>query len=135
MKKDIYQEITDKIISRLEPVDLKDYEPPFASLAAQGIPFNPVTDRMYQGINFPSLWCDQQENKYSTNFWATFKQWKQRGASVRKGEKGCTIIFYKTLMREVEDGSGEVAVPMLKTYTVFNADQVDGFESPPLPES
>ncbi|WP_321337359.1 zincin-like metallopeptidase domain-containing protein [uncultured Cohaesibacter sp.] len=130
-KRDIYQEITDKIINVLEKVDLNDYQPPFASLAAQGLPTNPVTGNRYNGINIPSLWFDQQEKGFASNHWATFKQWQERGAQVRKGEKSSPIIFYKTLVKEAENKKGETeeyTVPMLKTYAVFNADQVDGYE-------
>lgn len=130
-KRDIYQEITDKIVKVLDEVDANDWKAPFAGLAAQGLPRNPITDHRYQGINIPSLWCDQQEKKFTSNHWATFKQWKEKGAHVRKGEKGSPIIFYKTLLKEGESEAGEpeeFAVPMLKTYTVFNADQVDGYD-------
>ncbi|MBG6166760.1 antirestriction protein ArdC [Labrenzia sp. EL_195] len=66
-KRDIYQEITDKIITILDSVDLDDYQSPFADLAAQGMPFNPVTDHSYNGINIPNLWCDQQEKGFTSN--------------------------------------------------------------------
>ena len=130
-KRDIYKEITDKIISILDRVNPDDYEAPFAGLAAQGLPMNPVTDHRYQGINIPSLWFDQQTREFSSNHWATFKQWKTNGAQVRKGEKGSPIILYKTLTKTDEDENGtetETAIPMLKIYTVFNADQVDGYD-------
>ena len=130
-KRDIYQEITNKIITLLETVNLDDYEPPFASLTAQGLPFNPMTERWYSGINIPSLWVDQQDKGFASNHWATFKQWKERGAFVRKGEKASPIIFFKTLLRQEENSDGEQedhAIPMLKTYSVFNADQVDGYD-------
>ena len=130
-KRDIHQEITDKIIRALDHVDPCDWQAPFAGLAAQGLPRNPVTDHRYQGINIPSLWCDQQEKKFTSNHWATFKQWRAKGAQVRKGEKASPIIFYKTLLKEEENEAGETeefSVPMLKTYSVFNADQVDGYD-------
>lgn len=130
-KRDLYKEITDKIISVLDRVDPEDYQAPFAGLAAQGLPFNPVTTHRYQGINVPSLWCDQQARAFTSNHWATFRQWRERGAQVRKGEKGSPIIFYKTLIREGENENGEaedITIPMLRSYAVFNADQVDGYD-------
>ena len=54
-KIDIYKAITDKIIKLLEQVNLDEYEAPFADLAAQGIPYNPVTKKHYNGINIYSL--------------------------------------------------------------------------------
>lgn len=129
--KDIYQVITDKIIKLLEQVNVEDYEAPFANLAAQGIPYNPVTGKHYQGINIPFLWFIQQEKKFTSNHFASFKQWQQKGAKVRKGEKGNQVVFYKTLVKSEENEQGEAEtskIPMLKIYTVFNANQVDGYE-------
>lgn len=129
--RDIQQEITNKIVEVLDAIDLNDYEAPFAGLAAQGIPLNPTTENAYRGINIPSLWIDQQKRQFTSNHWATFNQWKERGAQVRKGERASQIIFYKTLTRTEENEKGEAqeqSIPMLKSYAVFNANQVDGYE-------
>ena len=130
---DIREEVTNQIITLLEKVDLEDYEPPFASFAAQGIPSNPTTEKQYQGINILSLWFNQQAKAFTSNEWATFKQWKDQGAKVRKGEKASRIIFYKTLIQEEENAKGQMEehkIPMLKAYAVFNANQVEGYETP-----
>lgn len=130
-KTDIHEEITNQIIELLDKVNLEDYEPPFAGLAAQGLPLNPTTANQYQGINILSLWFNQQSKHFTSNEWATFKQWKDKGAQVRKGEKGSRIIFYKTLIKSEENAKGETEetkIPMLKTYTVFNANQIEGYE-------
>lgn len=76
-QQNFYQEITDKIIRLLEEVNTDDFKPPFAGLAAQGLPINPFTGKNYQGINIPSLWFYQQEESYSSNHWATYKQWQE----------------------------------------------------------
>lgn len=130
-REDIYQEVTNKIIQVLESVKLDDYQAPFSGLASQGLPLNPITENHYQGINILSLWFNQQNKSFTSNHWATFKQWKEKGAQVRKGEKGSRIIFYKTLRVTEENSQGgeeEVFIPMLRLYTVFNANQVDGYE-------
>jgi antirestriction protein ArdC len=67
----------------------------------------------------------------SSTQWLTYKQAQSIGAQVRKGAKGVTVVFYKPLQIESdvkgEDGTnGTKIIPMLKTYTVFNADMVDG---------
>ncbi|MFY0689065.1 MAG: DUF1738 domain-containing protein [Cyclobacteriaceae bacterium] len=130
-KPDIHQEITNQIIELLDKVNLEDYQPPFAGLAAQGLPQNPITQKHYQGVNILALWFNQQSQKFSSNRWATFKQWKEKGAQVRKGEKGSRVIFYKTLVKS-EDKKGEepeeIQIPLLRLYTVFNACQVEGYE-------
>lgn len=128
---DIHQEITNNIITLLDQVDMNDYEPPFANLAALGIPENPITKNQYQGVNILALWFNQKTKSLTSNKWASFKQWQQVGASVKKGEKGSRIIFYKTLIKDQENAQGEsedVRIPMLRQYTVFNAAQVEGFE-------
>ena len=140
-KVDIHKDITDKIIHLLDHVDINDYQPPFASLVAQGLPVNPTTQNYYQGINILSLWFNQQSRKYPSNQWATFKQWQHIGGQVKKGEKGSRIIFYKTLLKSEDNANGkeeEKQIPMLRQYTVFNASQVDGYQDEKvvnLPES
>ncbi|HEY9177504.1 MAG TPA: zincin-like metallopeptidase domain-containing protein [Flavipsychrobacter sp.] len=133
---DIYQSITDKIINLLEHVNLDEYEAPFADLAAQGIPYNPVTKKHYNGINIPFLWFYQQEKSYRSNHWASFKQWQDKGGKVRKGERGSQVVFFKTLLKSEENDQGEeetAKIPMLRLYTVFNASQVEGYEHEETP--
>lgn len=115
---DIYQKITDKVITLLEEVNTDDYEAPFAGLSAQGIPINPFTKKQYNGINIPCLWFYQQEHNFSSNRWATFKQWKDYGAQVRKGEQGSQIIFYKTLLKTEENEQEKYAFEDLSPRNV-----------------
>ena len=129
MKKDIYQTITDSIIDALERVSLEDYQPPFARLTSQQLPINPITEKAYNGINTLILWLQQHNQGYTSNEWGTFKQWKEQGAQVKKGETSTMIIFYKQL--ENKDSTGNQNKPnyfhMIKSYCVFNDDQVDEY--------
>jgi antirestriction protein ArdC len=130
-KLDIHQEITDQIISLLEKVDLKDYKPPFAGLVAQGLPVNPKTRKQYNGINILSLWFNQQNAEFNSNKWATYKQWQELDAQVRKGEKSSNVIFYKQRTETELDDKGEEKEffrPIMRLYRVFNASQVDNFD-------
>ena len=57
----------------------------------------------------------------------TYQQAKEKNWQVRKGEKATTIFFYKPL--EVDDPEAEDGtrtIPMLKSYAVFHASQIDG---------
>ncbi len=131
-KPDIYQEVTDKIIDLLDKIDPENYKAPFAQLAAQGIPENPTTGKIYQGINILCLWFNQQDKSFPSNKWATFKQWKDEGAQVKKGQKSSRVVFYKTLSKTDVNEAGEEQeskIPMLRLYNVFNAHQVEGFEN------
>lgn len=134
-KHDIHQDITNNIITLLDQVNLEEYEPPFANLAALGIPENPTTNKQYQGINILALWFNQSAKSFSSNKWATYKQWQSIGAQVKAEQKRSRIIFYKTLIKEDKNEQGESKeqkIPMLRQYDVFNADQVEGYEDESL---
>ena len=81
--------------------------------------------RRYSGINVFMLVAQG----HGSPFWMTFKQARERGGSVRKGEKGTPVVFWSFVKRPVEqeDGTFKVReIPFLKWYTVFNTDQIDG---------
>ena len=127
---DLYQEITDRVLALIDQ-GVKPWECPWVK-SGGGIPVN-STGAHYHGVNVPLLWIEQQEKGYSAHQWMTFKQAQDLGGHVRKGEKGSRIFFYKTL--EVDDRSGlcdssgnpvKAKVPMLRAYTVFNVEQIDG---------
>lgn len=130
MKADIYQQVTNSIIEALEKVSLNDYNAPFARLTAELSPVNPITAKDYHGINTLILWLQQQEHGYKSNEWGTFKQWKEKGANVKKGEKSSMIIFYKRVEKKDDTTNDEEKdfYNCLKSYCVFNADQVEGYE-------
>lgn len=130
MKTDIYQQVTNNIIEALEQVSLENYNAPFARLTAELSPINPITEKDYHGINTLILWLRQQAHGYKSNEWGTFRQWKEKGANVKKGEKSSMIIFYKRVEKKDEANSNEDPefYNCLKSYCVFNADQVEGYE-------
>ncbi|MBN0538039.1 ArdC family protein, partial [Pseudomonas aeruginosa] len=77
------------------------------------------------GMNIMLLWCSASKQGFSDSRWMTYKQSQTAGGQVRKGEHGTTAIFYTTL--EKENDAGEIDhIPMLKTFTVFNVQQIDG---------
>ncbi len=76
---------------------------------------------------------------YSSPFWLTFKQAQELKGTVRKGEKGTQIVFYKQLRdRNKEDESTREAddrAPfVLCYYAVFNVEQCDGLTLPQIIE-
>lgn len=90
-----------------------------------GLPSNYATGVAYSGMNIMLLWCSASKQGFSDSRWMTYKQAQVAGGQVRKGEHGTTAIFYTTL--EKENDAGEVEhIPMLKTFTVFNVQQIDG---------
>ena len=126
----LYQEITDKIIAELEQGRLPWVQPwGGVSSAPLGLPRNAATGRSYSGINILILWCAVAERGFTGQSWLTFRQALNIGAHVRKGEKGTTVVYadrfipYRERTRAAETGDEPAAIPFLKRFTVFNADQ------------
>jgi antirestriction protein ArdC len=73
---------------------------------------------------------------YTAPIWATYRQWTELGAQVRKGEKSSLVVFYKEYDTEpdpdAEDDDGKRR--FARASHVFNAAQVDGFTLPGAPE-
>lgn len=119
--------ITQEIIARLE-AGTKPWVQPWRGvplsrpLRACGIP--------YRGMNCFWLWMVADMCGYTSPFWMTYRQAQELGGQVRKGEKSTIAIFYKSYTREVEAPDtgerSEEARRVLKSYPVFNADQVEG---------
>ena len=96
---DIHQKITNRIVSAIE-AGAGDFKLPWHRAASTRASINATTGRAYRGVNILSLWITTQALGYELHEWATFKQWQERGACVRKGEKGTPIVFYKNLQVE-----------------------------------
>jgi antirestriction protein ArdC len=126
-KDEIYAEITEAFISTIK----NDGTVPWRKgWTCDGIlPSNFQSKRPYRGMNSMWLGLMQQAKGYSTPYWSTFNGARKSGGSVRKGEKGSMAILWKFLAVEDKKNPGQMKrVPMLKTFTVFNLDQIDGIE-------
>ena len=125
-KKDIYQEITNQIISDLEkgtPVWEKPWEKGF-----KGFPVNVSSKSFYSGINTVILWHRQSQLGADSSQWLTFRQAQNLGGHIKKGEKATCIIFYKKITVEDKKTEEEKTIPMLKAYPVFNLSQCEGLD-------
>jgi antirestriction protein ArdC len=123
-KTDINQTVTDSIIAALETG--KPWACPWQRTPGMsGLPSNYATGMGYSGMNIMLLWCSASEQGFNDSRWMTYKQAKAEGGQVRKGEHGTTAIFYTMLERENNEGETDY-IPMLKTFTVFNVEQIDG---------
>lgn len=131
MSTDIYQIVTDRIISSLEDGTVPWRRPWIASADAHR---NPVSKTLYRGINPFLLEMTAQAAGYSDPRWITFKQSKTLGGSVRKGEKHTLVIFWKILRSKDEATGKERAIPLLRYYRVFNVAQCDDIRLAPLPK-
>ena len=135
LKSDIYQRITDRIVAAIEADGgAGKWCMPWHKGAATGImPRNAITGHEYRGVNVVVLWCIAEEQGYATGQWATFRQWKSAGASVRKGERAAPVVFWKKFDRKPtddddDDGNARKSFMMARGYSVFNVAQVDGYE-------
>jgi len=137
-KRDIYDEVTARIIAEMEAGRLPWVKPWDANHAAcvGDMPVNASTGRAYSGINVILCWLTSLERGYAVNRYLTFKQCQAMGGNVRKGEKGSTVVFLSPFVpkKEQERANAAGTTPlqsfMLKRYTVFNVAQCDA-----LPET
>lgn len=135
---DIYQAITDRILESLEQGVLPGIGQPWdPSRLTPLIPCNAVSGRQYSGINVPLLWDMAYKRGFSQDRWLTFRQAKESGGSVRKGERSTLACFYKPMKREIVDDAGEPVLDeegnpkekhfaILRGFNLFNIDQCDG---------
>ena len=143
----LYDEVTRKIISELEAGRFPWLQPWDSHVASgPGLPMNALTARRYSGVNVLLLWGAAIEGGYPSQCWLTFKQARQAGGNVRKGERGTLVVFADRFIPEAEKakaqetGEGARAVPFLKRFTVFNVAQCEGLreglasQPAPLPE-
>jgi len=132
-KKDIYQRVTDQVVAAIEAGTESLKLPWRTSGGFPSSPINAVTKRPYRGINVLILWATAEARGYQSGKWATFKQWQELGAQVKKGEKSAHVVFWKFLERDgssSEDGETKKndRIPMAKDYFIFNVEQVEGYQ-------
>lgn len=134
MKTDVYQDVTNRIIKALESGTAPWLKPwnDAASPPCLGMPYNAASNTGYNGVNVLLLWIERDERMFQSDGWMTFKQAKKAGGHVKAGEKGTQIVLFKPLeITEVNDAGDEETkkIPLLRYFTVFNMDQIDGIEA------
>jgi antirestriction protein ArdC len=75
------------------------------------------------------LWSTAIIKGYTGPHWLTFKQARDLGGNVRRGETGELVVYADRIKRTEIDARGEECereIPFLKGYTVFNAEQCEG---------
>jgi antirestriction protein ArdC len=136
-RRDLHADITNQLIAAIEADPGQPSLPWRRTGGALHIPVNAHTGNRYNGINILSLWVAAQARGYIAPIWGTYRQWAELGAQVRRGEKSSLIVFYREYDTdpdpETPDDTGKRRVA--RASFVFNADQVDGFELPPQPQS
>lgn len=118
---DVYQKITDRIVEQLEQGVVAWRKPWIV-----GKSMNLNSGKAYRGINTLIL----ATSPFSSPYWVTFKQAKECGGSVRKGERGYPIVFWNVLEKENDEGEVTSRFGYLRQWTVFNVEQCDGVDYP-----
>ena len=134
-KPDFYQEVTDKMIEKLET----GTAPWRCEWNRFGLAKNYVSGKAYRGINafmlnfFPA---------FPIPYYLSYKQANELGGNVRRGAKSEKVYFYKSINKD-EDGrtvseteatdliaGGDAVrrIPFLKSFSVFNIADVEGVE-------
>jgi antirestriction protein ArdC len=143
----LYDEVTSRIVAELEGGRVPWIQPwGKVGSATPGLPRNAVTGRSYSGVNVLILWGALFEHGYASQGCLTFKQARDAGGCVRKGERGTTVVYADRFTPEAEkervraSGDEAKAVSFLKRFIVFNRTQCEGLrpglapDPEPLPE-
>jgi antirestriction protein ArdC len=132
--KDLYQRVTEQIVAAIEAGVEAGRMPWHRTGESQSFPLNAATRNPYRGINVLALWAAAAERSYPTGVWATYKQWQELDAHVRRGERGTLAVYWKLAERDAEtdadeeneNGTAERRF-FAQSFFVFNAAQVTGY--------
>jgi antirestriction protein ArdC len=136
-QEELRQKITDQIVESLKSGGIPPWRRPWGISPNSGFPVNVVSKRRYSGVNVLLLRMAAMQHGHTSKYWATFNQWRDMGGRIQRrpdhvkpGSWGQSIVFFtKVTKTEVDPTTGEeeeTSFPLLRTYTVFNVDQVDG---------
>ena len=127
---EICERITKAVVAELER-GVMPWSQPWTVAGSASRPIMPRRHSgvRYRGINVLILWAETQEAGYRSPYWMTFKQALEYGACVRKGAHGTQIVYANRVTRTETNAEGEDterSFAFLKSYTVFNAEQIGG---------
>ena len=118
----VYEIVTDRILDSLSR-GIVPWRKPWATQA----PKNLISLREYRGINVLLL----SAAHYECSYWLTYNQARGLGGTVKKGERGTPVVFWK--ISEKPDDKGEIEKSfLLRYFTVFNVNQCQGVQAPPV---
>ncbi len=126
---DLYQEITDQIVRMLDN-GVVPWRNPILGRGTAGHPMNLESGKAYRGVNVFLLAVKAFAHGYESSYWLTFNQAKNRGGSVRKGEKSTMVVFWKQHAITDEKTGKPKTIPVLRYFNVFNVAQCEGINPP-----
>lgn len=123
----VYEIITERILAEIDKGTLPWSKPWKSALGEE--PANLISKKGYRGINRFLLSC----SPYARPYYLTFKQAQEAGGTVKRGEKGLPVIFWKkSTYSTKEEETGEETLHngmLLRYYTVFNVEQCEGVDT------
>ncbi len=140
---EIRRQVTQQIITALEQNLLPWRRPWRATMPSANQPgrhSNLASRKPYQGVNPLLLELHAMQHGLTSRWWGTFPMWKSLGCNIKKrppnveeGCWGCRVVFSKLLTKAVVDDpiadeDEEERRFVLRMFTVFCADQVEGAE-------
>lgn len=133
----LYEKVAEDLIKKLEQ-GTAPWQKPWDVSNVPVLPYNATTGNNYKGLNTFALMMEDRGDPR----WMTFKQAADNNWSVKKGEKGTLINFYKfDEQKALRDEAGKPQLdeqgkqkyitvkrenPIITAAWVFNAEQVSG---------
>ena len=130
VKKNVYDIVTDKIISLLEKGVIPWKQPWMEA----GVPQNLISKRPYRGVNLLLL----GSLGYERNLYLTYNQVRQLNGIIRPLEHSHIVVFYTIKKNKKPDGTDEQEEKtrwLLRYYRVFNVSQCELPKSFVIPTS
>lgn len=136
---DIYQDVTDRIVSMLEK-GVRPWAPQWNAKGSCPVIPTRANGEAYRGINVALLWGAAEARGFTSQQWMTFNQAKELGGAVRKGAKAERVVYWGTFKAPGDDGEEGESKLFAKSYSVFNVCEIEGLPErfytggEPLPE-
>jgi len=125
-KQSYAERVAGQLIEQLEAGTAPWQKPWDPTVAAGGMPQNPVSEKRYRGINAVYLMAQGHADPR----WCTYKQAEGEGWQVRRGEKGTSVEYWQWEKDEKGPDGKKLTVklerPKVFWATVFHASQIDG---------
>ena len=123
---DIYEEVTRRIVEQMEQGEIPWHKPWIAG----GSCVSYATGKPYSLLN--------QRLLGKPGEYLTFRQCRQAGGHIRRGEKAHMVVFWKWIEQENEKTGEKKQNPFLRYYSVFHLNQCEGIaarHAKPLPQT
>jgi antirestriction protein ArdC len=128
---ELFEQVTADLVAAIE-AGASNWRMPWQRLATAGLPRS-VDGRPYRGWNALVLAITAADRGWSSASWATYRAWQRHGGQVRRDERGTHVVLWKPIDRRTgedlaDDGARHGPLLFARTFTVFAAEQVDGFD-------